>query len=349
MLRSVPHAVPPRPYPRPRPRLRPSGPLRALTALAAAFLTVAVTQAPLPAHAASPKPSVLTSFLPIHALTASIAGDHAEVKNWLPQGVDPHDFQFSPRDLRRLRAASVLVVGGLGLEGWNQTQLRRLADHPGLRVVEASAGLPKESLILDANPHHHDHGSEADHDHDHPVGETSGESPNPHFWLDPILMAHAATNIARALQAADPAHADAYARNAATTVQALHALDRDYRDALRDASTAFITYHDAFPYLARRYGLRLVGVVESGPSDQPSARQLADLGRLARAQEVRVLFMDGDPPRLARQIATDLRIDLASLETLETGAFGPDAYLKGMRRNLEVLKSKLGKPTKPQP
>lgn len=333
----------------PRP-VRPRPASHALVAFAAAVLVAPL--ASVSSRAASPpKPSVLTSFLPIHALTASIAGEHAEVRNWLPQGVDPHDFQFSPRDLRRLRAASLLVVGGLGLEGWNEAALKRLADHPELRVVEAAAGLPKDSLILDADPHHHGKqtGEDHDHDHDHPVGETQAQAPNPHFWLDPILMAHAATNITRALQAADPAHAEAYARNGAATVQALHALDREYSQALSQASTAFITYHNAFPYLARRYGLRLVGVVESGPSDQPSARQLADLGRLARTEGVRVLFMDGDPPRLARQIAADLRLDLASLETLETGAFGPEAYLKGMRRNLQVLKSRLGQPPKAQP
>lgn|GEM_PF-1279883 len=278
--------------------------------------------------------TVLTSFLPIHSLTLAVAGEHANVQNWLPQGVDPHDFQFSPRDLRRLRTASVLVIGGLGLEGWSESKLRKLSGNPTLRIVEAAAGLPKEALILDRGPHDHDH-DHGDKPHSH------AEAPNPHFWLDPMLMAHAVTNIARALREMDPAHAEDFERNAVAATQSLQTLHIDYSRSLSSASTAFITYHGAFPYLARRYGLRLAGVVESGPTDQPSARQLSDLGRMVRAENVRVLFMDGEPPRLARQIASDLRLKLASLETLETGAFGPQAYENGMRRNLEVLSKAL--------
>lgn len=297
------------------------------------------------AHAASPEPAtkdrpiVLTSFLPIYSLAVAIAGDHAQVQNWLPQGVDPHDFQFSPRDLRRLGAASMLVIGGLGLEGWSDAKLRQLSANPNLRIVEAAAGLPKEALILEPCGHDHDHG---DTPHNH------ADTPNPHFWLDPLLMAHAATNIARALQQLDPGHAEDYERNAAATAASLHALHRDYSQRLAHASTAFITYHGAFPYLARRYGLRLAGVVEAGPTDQPSARQLSELGRLVRSEKVKVLFMDGEPPRLARRIASDLRLQLNSLETLETGDFGPKAYENGMRRNLEIL-SKALTPSPQQP
>jgi zinc/manganese transport system substrate-binding protein len=314
------------PLPRPR-RL-------ASTALALAFGLLAI----IAASAASPgptprnRPVVLTSFLPIHSLAVAIAGDHAQVQNWLPQGVDPHDFQFSPRDLRRLRAASILVVGGLGLEGWSETKLRQLSGNPGLQIVEAAAGLPKEALILEPCGHDHDH---EDTPHSH------ADIPNPHFWLDPLLMAHAATNIARAFQQLDPGNAEAYQRNAAATTESLHTLHRDYSQRLSQASTAFITYHAAFPYLARRYGLRLAGVVEAGPTDQPSARQLSELGRLVRSEKVKVLFMDGEPPRLARQIASDLNLQLNSLETLETGEFGPKAYENGMRRNLETLSKAL--------
>jgi zinc transport system substrate-binding protein len=283
-------------------------------------------------------PNVLTSFLPIHSLTVAIAGEHAQVQNWLPQGVDPHDFQFSPRDLRRLRAASILVVGGLGLEGWSEAKLRQLSGNPTLRVVEAAAGLPTEALILEPCGHNHDH-DDTPHSH--------ADTPNPHFWLDPLLMAHAATNIARALQHMDAAHAEAYERNAAATTESLHLLHRDFTQRLAQAHTAFITYHGAFPYLARRYNLRLAGVVEAGPTDQPSARQLSELGRLVRSENVKVLFMDGEPPRLARRIASDLHLQLASLETLETGEFGPKAYELGMRRNLEILSKTLTPATQP--
>ena len=283
--------------------------------------------------AAPPPPTVLTSFLPIHSLTLAIAGKQVNVENWLPPGVDPHDFQFSPRDLRRLRNASLLITGGLGLEGWTESKLQNLSGNPSLRLVEAAQGLPTEALIQEPCGHDHEHDRDSEPAHHH--------APNPHFWLDPILMSHAATNILRALQSAFPQSAEDFARNATNAVAALSRLHADFSRDLADAKTPFITYHNAFPYLARRYNLRLVGVVESGATDQPSARQLSDLGNLVRNEKARVLFMDGEPPRLARRLSSDLRLKLASLETLETGELGLDAYENGMRRNLRTLKEVL--------
>ncbi|MGE3311478.1 MAG: metal ABC transporter substrate-binding protein [Limisphaerales bacterium] len=358
-----------KPSPSPSPRTAPPTGRRRLRDTAASlrlpvslsfFIGLALSSPLIPrdvaaAASSTPEPVVLTSFLPVHSLALDIAGSAGKVENWLPQGVDPHDFQFSPRDLRRLRSASLLVIGGLGLEGWSPSKLRDLAGNPSLRIVEATTGLPQAALIPDTNPHghsHEGHDQEHDHDHvhDHDDDPAKADAPNPHFWLDPLLMAHAATNVATALQELNPSRREEYARNAAAAVESLHALHRDYTRALANATNAFITYHGAFPYLARRYNLRLVGVVESGPADQPSARRLSELGRVVRAENARVLFIDGEPTRLARRLAADLGLQIYALETLETGRLRPGAYEQGMRRNLEVLKKALSpSPSRPSP
>jgi zinc transport system substrate-binding protein len=328
----------PVPSPSPREPRPPRPPLAALAALALALafaLPLALGPTPAlaaPAPVATPRPTrVLTSFLPVHSLATTVAGDRARVENWLPAGVDPHDFQFSPRDLRRLADADLLIVGGLGLEGWKEDRLREASGNATLRLVEAAAGLPAEALVQD--PCGHDHG---DDPHAHP--------PNPHFWLDPILAAHAATNIARALAVADPGGAAAYQANAGALVRRLHTLDRDFAAALTGArDRAFFTVHNAFPYLARRYQLRLAGVVQAGANEEPSARELAELSRVAREAGVKVLFNDGTVGRLTRRLAADLRLEIVNLETLETGALRPDAYEEGMRRNLRALANALAK------
>lgn len=331
----VPLPTPPREPRRPRRPLARS--LPALAALAFAFALALASgptalAAPAPVDAPTPRPTrVLTSFLPVHSLATAIAGDRARVENWLPTGVDPHDFQFSPRDLRRLAGADLLIVGGLGLEGWKEDRLREASGNAGLRLVEAAAGLPADALIQD--PCGHDHG---DDPHAHP--------PNPHFWLDPILAAHAATNIARALAAADPGGAAAYRANTDALVLRLHALDREFSAALEGArNRAFFTVHNAFPYLARRYQLRLAGVVQTGATEEPSARELAELSRVAREAGVKVLFNDGTVDRLTRRLAADLRLEIVHLETLETGPLRPGAYEDGMRRNLRALANALAK------
>jgi ABC-type Zn uptake system ZnuABC Zn-binding protein ZnuA len=308
---------------------------------AAHLAAIALFMGTAPARAAAPAsaPRVLTSFLPAYCLTLAIAGDRARVENWLPAGVDPHEFQFSPRDLTRLREADILVVNGLGLEGWTEAHLRDISGNERLRLIEAARSVPASELI------HQDAAGHADGDRDHGEDDAHGvgtTGANPHIWLDPTLFARTVTAVAEALAGADPAGADVYRRNAATYVARLEALDREFQEGLRDRrQVAFITQHNAFPYLARRYQLRLVGVIEATAAEQPSARELAELSETVRREGARVLFTDGRPSSIARRLAADLKLELARLDTLETGEFTPDAYLEGMRRNLNALRTAL--------
>ena len=203
----------------------------------------------------------------------------------------------------------MLIVNGLGAEPW----LKKLTRQANKRktVVEMTSSFSKDT--------------------------------NPHVWLDPVLAAHAVTNILRALQAADPANAEAYARNARTFAGKLHALDRDFQATLAPLKgAAIITYHDAFPHLARRYGLRVAGVVEETPEVTPGPRHLAKLRQIAQKQGVKAIFTDAEhPQKLAEQLASDFGVRLAALYTLENGELSPSAYEEGMRKNLAILKNTL--------
>ncbi len=302
----------------------------------------AATANPAPAQTGQPPGRVvLTSFLPVFSWTASIAGDRVRVENWLPTGVDPHDFQLAPRDVRRLREAQALVLIGLGLENWRESNLRRLSGNPDLRLFEASRGVAAGQLIQDTSPHVH--GEDHDHDHDPGQAQDPGRAAtNPHFWLDPLLASAAVTNILQALVELDPQGVEIYRRNADQLQSSLVKLHQDYEAALAPVrQTPFLTLHNAFPYLARRYQLRLVGVLENTGKEDPSARELAALSATVRRERARVLFVDGRSSRLALRLAADLGLEIATLETLETGKLTPQAYEEGMRRNLETLRRAL--------
>lgn len=276
------------------------------------------------------KPLVLTSFLPIHSLTVAVAGNRAQVENWIPPGVDPHEFQFRARDLKRLSNAALVVTAGCGLEGWREAQLREMSGNPRLRLVEVAARLSAEDFMRDT----------ARLESSRPAG--SEGPPNPHFWLDPLLFARVTTVVTEALAAIDPAGRRDYEANASNWVARLSALNVELETGLRECrEVPFLTYHDAFPYLAKRYGLKLVGVVEPAAEQQPSAHRLAQLSELVKGQKVKILYTSAQPGRLARQLASDLRLKLAVLDTLETGNPGPRAYEDGMRRNLKVLRETL--------
>jgi zinc transport system substrate-binding protein len=273
---------------------------------------------------------VVTTILPVHALTLAIAGEHAEVRSVLATAAAAHDFQMTPKERRLIENAGLVVINGLGMESW---LTRTLKDFSRTRqVVECTAGLEGE-LIHDAVDEH----EAADHHH---AGSAHRHgAANPHLWLDPVLASRMVTNILAALQQADPPRAAAYATNAAACVTRLELLDREIRLALAPLTNrTLVTYHRAFPYFARRYDLKVVGVIQETPEVAPSPRHLADLRQIVRSNDVKAIFTEpGHSDKLARQLALDWQLRLAPLDTLETGDFTPGAYEDGMRKNLRAL------------
>ena len=134
-----------------------------------------------------------------------------------------------------------------------------------------------------------------------------------------------------------------YATNAEAYQQRLRALDAELKSTLGQLKRReIVTFHDAFPYFCRRYGLNLVGVIEEVPGSSPSPRYLAELSRAIRENKVNALFVEPQfEMRLARQLAADLGIGVAMLDTLETGRLEPAAYEEGMRANLRELQRTL--------
>lgn len=283
----------------------------------------------------STKPVIATTILPVHCLAANVAGDHAEVISLMAGTADAHDFQLTPRERRLLDRANLVVVNGLGMESW----LSRFAKGPKetSRVVTLSTGLEAE-MIQSSHP-------AADSGHSHAAGghEHCSHGINPHIWLDPHLYRRMVTNFLTAIQTIDPTNATAYASNATVYLARLERLDQDLQSGLSSLTNLpIVTYHDAFPYLARRYGLRVVGVVEEMPHVSPTPKHLSELRNIIEKERVKVLFTEPQhPDKLARRLAEDLKLRVLPLDTLETGEFTPSAYEEGMRKNLQSLRESL--------
>ena len=321
---------------------------RWLSMLSMAFLLgIGSVLSSLEAAEATAKRRILTTFAPIHSWALNVAGEDATVELLLPGDVGPHDFQLRPQDLRKIRQADLLIANGLGMEGWLEKAIQGNAKESARKIVRTADGLKGELIYhlptLSLDPatarkggHDHAHG----HDHDH---EAAGEAPNPHVWLDPVYAQHAVSNIISALSQADPAHASGYKERGLAYIGRLQQLDRDIKTRLTGITNrTIVTYHDAFPYFCRRYGIDLAGVVEEVPSVEPSPKYLASLSAVIRARGIRVIFTEPQfNPRLVRQISRDLKIRFAELDVLETGTASPTFYEEGMRRNLQALDASL--------
>jgi|LakMenEpi03Aug12_release.lakeMendotaPanAssembly.Ray.scaffolds.fasta_scaffold58965_4 ABC-type Zn uptake system ZnuABC Zn-binding protein ZnuA len=297
-------------------------------------LLLAVVSFLLTGHATArektgPKLKVMTSFLPMQAHAVAITGDDAQVEPLFPRDVSPHDYQLTPAIVARLARADVLVINGAGMEGWLQELVRNVGS-PTLVVIDCSAGI--ETTEGPACLHHGSTGPSVQHRH--PPGGR-----NPHIWLDPVIARKQVAIILAALQKADPDRRAAYADRAAKYDAQIRLLHLEYVAVLSALPNKnLVTFHDAFPYLASRYGLNYIGYVSEFPEKDPKPQQLADLVDKIRAHKIGVIFAEkGYETRLLQEIGRQTSSRVASLDTLEIGAGEADSYLVRMRANLRSL------------
>lgn len=291
---------------------------------------------------------------PVTLFTRAVAGDCAEVRSLLPPGTGPHGFQSRPQDLLALRRARVLVINGLGLEGFLAPLLRSAAS-PSLTLIDSSRGVstlasdpehadehaPKPARP-EAGEHVHEPAPKAGDPHQH--GHQHAAGPNPHIWLDPLRAAQQVETIRDGLIAADPACAEGYRRRAAAATAALRSLDAELASQLRPLrGRSFVVFHDFAPYFAQRYGLRAEFLVVS-PEQAPSPSDLRRVSEAVRRSGLRVLLSPpGEANRVFDTLARDLGVRVAPFSPIEVLSAeelaDPGTYLRLQRANAAALRN----------
>ena len=302
--------------------------------LISAFFIISLS--PL-AHAEKIK--ILTTFLPLYAHTKSIAMDLAEVHSLTESGGDPHDFQFKPSDIKKLSEANVIVMNGVGLENWLEKPLSKFKD--GKIVIDSSLGvdLLENPEVIELTAARGQEKKTKSHNHDHNHDHCDGK--NPHIWLDPINAQIQVKTILKGLIQADPKNKAGYEANAARYLKELQKLDEDFKNQVEVLKNKnLITFHDAFVYLAKRYGFKYIGCIEDFPEKSPSPQVLKSTVDLIRKYQVITVFVEaGYSQRSLQSIARESGAKIATLDTLEVGTSEAEAYVKRMRNNLEALKN----------
>ncbi len=267
--------------------------------------------------ATNPAPlRIVTSFYPLYISTLNIVDGVPGVllKNLTrPTTGCLHDYQLTPAELRALADADVFIVNGAGMESF----LNNVIEHTtNLTVISASQGL---NLLRD------EHGV------------------NPHVWVSISGAIGQVRTIAAALAMRDPRHAPVYQRNCAAYVAQLAALRAEMQAGLSGATArTIITFHEAFPYFAHEFDLRIAAVIEREPGSEPNPRELAATIQLVRKTGVTALC--AEPQYSARAAATIARECGATVYLLDPAVTGPltkDAYLTIMRQNLATLQRAL--------
>lgn len=242
------------------------------------------------------KLSVVTTLFPLYDFAREVGGERVEVTLLLPPGVEAHSFEPTPRDMTKIGSADVFVYMGKIMEPWAEDIARgALGDH--VRVVDASAGI----LMVPGTFH----------DADEPEG-----SPDPHIWLDFENAKKMVDDIRRVFSERDPDHVREYAEAAGRYMEALRALDEEYRASLSICATKTIVYggHYAFGYVAHRYGLEYMAAQGLSPDAEPTAKGLAALANQIRMSSVKYVFYEElSNPKIAETIAHETGAKLLSL------------------------------------
>ena len=269
------------------------------------------------------RPSVVVSIHPLYDLVRQVAGDDADVVRILPVGASPHVFDPTPRDVVRLARADLAVTVG-GIDRW----LRDLLDAAGgdaLRLELLALPAVQELLARDFPDLA-------------PAAGASVLAWNAHVWLDPRTVMAALPDLAAALAAVDPDHAEGYRARAAALADDLMALDVELARTLAPvAGAAFVPFHDAWPYFAARYGLDLIVEIEPFPGREPSPAYLATALRLVRESGARAIFSETQLNRRPAQVVADEGgVALFELDPLGGAADRP-TYQDLLRWNARVL------------
>jgi zinc/manganese transport system substrate-binding protein len=270
------------------------------------------------AHAAD-KLDVVASFSILGDVVSQVGGDRVHVSTLVGPDADAHVFQPSPNDAKAVAHANLIVVNGLGFEGWIDRLIRN-ANYKG-RIVVASQGVTARHLPGDDK-----------------------DKTDPHAWQDPTNVAIYVRNIADGLSRLDPAGASIYQSNATHYLQALTEVDvwagKQFAQ-IPPKKRIVITSHDAFGYFGAHYGIRFLAPQGISTESEASAMDVARLVRQIKLGRIRAVYMENmTNPALIEQLARETGVTLGAplyADALSLPQGKAPTYLDMMRYNVTQL------------
>jgi ABC-type Zn uptake system ZnuABC Zn-binding protein ZnuA len=307
--------------------------MTSLVILAVAFVLMACgRQEEKPAATAEKNLNVVTTVAPITSIVENIGGDKIQLAGIIPEGINSHTFEPIPSDSKLLSSADLIILNGLDLE----TPTSKLAQanlKPGASIYSLGDKTIKE----------------ADYIFDFSFPKEQGH-PNPHLWLNPEYAMRYATLVRDELIHLDPKNKAVYEQNAAQFLKKLEALDQAIKEAAQTIpqnNRRLLTYHDSWPYFARRYGFQVIGAVQPSDFADPSPHEVVRLIEQIRKEKVPAVFgSEVFPSPVLEQIAREAKsryIDkLRDDELLGKPGDPQHSYIGMMIENMTIMFEALG-------
>jgi zinc/manganese transport system substrate-binding protein len=268
---------------------------------------------------AQDKIDVVASFSILGDFVRNVGGERVPVTTLVGPNGDAHVYTPTPRDAKKIADAKLVVVNGLGFEGW----LPRLVKSSGGKAVIVTATQGIAPRKLDSHE-------------------------DPHAWQSVANARIYVANIRDALAKADPAGADTYKANAEAYLAKLTALDSDVKAAIATIPTVHrkvISTHDAFGYFAAAYGIEFIAPQGVSTDSEPSAKDIAVIITQLKISKIPAVFLENiADPRLMRRIAAETGAKIGgTLYSDSLTAENGDAptYIDMVRHNIKALTSAL--------
>lgn len=261
----------------------------------------------------STKINVTSSVYIMSDIANKIGGDKVEIKQIVPDGVEPHDWEPQAKDIIDVEKSDLFVYNGAGLEHWVDSVLE---SNNKIKSIETT-----KSLSLIAN--------------------------DPHTWLDPSNVKKQMFEVKEALTKLDTNNKEYYEDNYNKYAKELDDLDKQYKESLKDIkSRDIIVSHEAFGYLAKAYDLKQVGISGIEPGAEPDAAKMNDIIEFVDKNNVKTIFYEeGTSDKVATVIAKQTKTNTAVLSPLESLSQkqkdNNDDYFSIMKENLKQLQTAL--------
>lgn len=269
---------------------------------------------------------IVTTFVPYYVFAQNLVGENATVINIINNTQEPHDYQLKPSDIVTLQKADLIIRNGLGLDDW----VKEAAEKSGTTATILTASdyitplAPQSTLALDPNTN----------------GPTDPDTNfDPHIWVSPKNVLQIIPHITSELSHIDPDHTEKYQDRLQQYTDRITNLDQTITEQLKPfAHKEFISFHEAFQYFARDYGLVSALAIEAYPGKEPTPRYLQALIEKIKTSNIKTIFSEPQfSPRIIDVLAQDLHLQVFSLDPLETGIYSADLYEKNTLLNVKNI------------
>jgi len=277
---------------------------------------------------------IVTSFYPMYLLASNVVKDidNVELVNMTNSSTGClHDYSLTTDNIKLLEDCDIFIINGAGMESFLDKVIKQ---NPDLKIIDSSEGI---ELIKSDETDEHDHDHSHDHNHDHE------EEYNPHVWLSVKNAIKQVENMRDKLIEFDSENKDKYSVNSDEYISKLNALDEKIHNELDNIKNKnIVTFHEAFPYFAKEYGLNIVGVVQREPGSEPSAKELQETIDKIKTLDVKAICVEPQySTKAAQTISKETNVGVYTLDPIVTQESENSSYIDIMNKNLETLKEAL--------